>query len=150
MTIKMNWGTGIAAVYTAFALATSGFVYFAMQQPVELVNVDYYAASLQHDARMAATTNANALGERLRVDIDASGRTVAITWPEDQRSTIAGTVTLYRSADASADRRFPIAAGPDGRQVVSLAGLAAGHWTVKLEWQAAGRGYYAERAVVAR
>jgi YD repeat-containing protein len=150
MTIRINWGTGIAAIYTAFALATTGFVYFAMRQPVELVSPDYYAASLQHDARMAATANAHALGERLAVDVDAAGRTIAIAWPEEQRASLAGRIVLYRPSDAAADRSLRIAPGADGRQIVTLTGLAPGHWVLKLEWQAAGRSYYAERAVVAR
>ena len=41
-----------------------------------------------------------------------------------------------------------IAPDRDGVQHVPLAGLARGHWRVKLEWQADGRGYYAERLVV--
>ena len=41
MRITFNWGTGIAAVYTVFALATTGFVTFAMSQRVDLVSSDY-------------------------------------------------------------------------------------------------------------
>ena len=54
MRITFNWGTGIAAVYTVFALATTGFVTFAMSQRVDLVSSDYYAQSLRQDQRIAA------------------------------------------------------------------------------------------------
>lgn len=148
MTMQINWGTGITAVYSAFALATSGFVYFAMQQPVDLVRPDYYAASLSYDTRLAATQEAARLGDALTVAVDTGGRLVAITWPRDQVATMSGTITLYRASDASADRTVRIAPDCDGVQQVPLAGLAHGHWLVKLEWQAGERGYYAERLVV--
>lgn len=48
MTIRLHWGTGIALAYTTFALATIGFVVFAMQRPVDLVSADYYADALRH------------------------------------------------------------------------------------------------------
>ena len=60
--MKLNWGTGIAGVYIAFALATTGFVSFAMGRPVDLVQPDYYAQALRQDERMEAIANADRLG----------------------------------------------------------------------------------------
>jgi hypothetical protein len=37
-----------------------------------------------------------------------------------------------------------------GTQSVSLAGLAAGRWTLHVKWSVGDRAFYAERAVVAR
>ena len=65
--MTFNWGTGIALVYTAFALATSAFVAFAIERHVDLVSPDYYARSLQLDRRMAAERGAAELGDRLIV-----------------------------------------------------------------------------------
>ena len=58
MRITFNWGTGIALVYIAFAVATTGFVTFAMNRSVDLVSADYYAQSLQQDQQMDAEQNA--------------------------------------------------------------------------------------------
>jgi nitrogen fixation protein FixH len=150
MTMQFNWGTGITAVYSAFALATSGFVYFAMRQPVDLVRPDYYAASLTHDDRLAATRRADALGDAVGVAVHDQARTLAITFPPAHLESMAGTLTLYRAADASADREMRIAPDRQGRQHVPLAGLARGQWLVKLEWRAAGQRFYTERLVVVR
>ena len=61
MSIKLNWGTGIALVYAIFAAATTGFVTFAMNRSVDLVSNDYYTQALRQDERMQAERNTQAL-----------------------------------------------------------------------------------------
>jgi hypothetical protein len=148
--MRLHWGTGIALTYLAFAGATSGFVAFAMTQRVELVRPDYYEYSLAHDAHREAATRAAALGGGFGIDVAADGRQATVTWPREHRDRLTGAVRLYRPSDVSADRRLDAAPGVDGRQVVSLAGLAAGRWRLQLEWTVDGRAYAAEREVDAR
>lgn len=143
--MRLHWGAGIAATYVAFATATSGFVVFAMGQRVELVRPDYYEYSLAHDAHRAAAARAAALGSRFGLDVAADGRRVAVSWPAEQAGRIRGTIRLYRPSDVSADRRIEAAPDVEGRQVVSLAGLAAGRWRLQLDWQTDGVAYAAER-----
>jgi nitrogen fixation protein FixH len=140
---RLNWGTGIAAVYTVFALSTLGFVGFAMSRPVDLVSPDYYQRSLRQDQRMAAIDNASRLGAALSVAVDPSTRRLTVTLPGDAPS---GTITLYRPSDASSDRRTPLAL-THGGQSVDTAGMASGHWVVQLEWTADGRSFYHETPV---
>jgi hypothetical protein len=49
--MRLNWGTGVAAAYLLFAIATGGFAAFAMSRPVLLVSPDYYADSLGRRGR---------------------------------------------------------------------------------------------------
>jgi FixH len=149
MTIRFNWGTGIGLSYAAFALATIGFVVFAMGRPVVLVRADYYAESLRQDQRMQAVRNARDLGPGVSVTL-TSGRDVLVSLPRDQARIAHGIVTLYRASDAAADRVLDLALDADGRQHVSLTGLAAGRWVVQLLWTAGGREYYFEEPVMAR
>ena len=146
MTIRFNWGTGIALSYTAFALGTSAFVAFAMGRPVDLVSADYYARSLQLDRRIEAERNAASLGTRLSVE-DADGR-VRVTLPSDLAAAATGSITLYRASDARADRTLPLVLDASGSQEVSLAGLTSGYWLLQLEWTARGARYYTQRPVV--
>jgi hypothetical protein len=148
MTIRFNWGTGIALTYTAFALATSTFVVFATDRRVDLVSPDYYAQSLQLDRRMAAERNAAALGAAL--SIAHNDGALRVTLPQDQAGQAAGTITLYRASNAKDDRQFPLAIDGGGRQEVPLGGLAAGRWSVQLQWTAEGREYYLQRDVTVR
>jgi nitrogen fixation protein FixH len=148
--MKLHWGTGIAVVYALFAAATLGFAAFAMGQEVDLVSPDYYQRALRHDARMAASANALALGDALRVHADEDGRGVGVTWMDARPEPGEGTITLYRASNAGSDRTVAIDPDAGGRQRISLADLTPGVWKVQIHWRAGGREYYAERRVFAR
>lgn len=144
-----NWGIGIATAYTIFAGATLGFVVFAMRQPVDLVSADYYGEAQAHDQRQRAEERALSLGDAFRIDADAAARTLVVTWPIHARPD-SGRIHLYRPSDSRADRTVDAVAGPGGVQLVSLADLAAGNWTVRCEWRTGPHLYYAERPIVMR
>ena len=146
MRITFNWGTGIAAVYTVFALATTGFVTFAMSQRVDLVSSDYYAQSLRQDQRIAAERNAGLLEPAPSVVLTGSGQAM-LSLPSDQAGA-AGAITWYRPSDPKADRTTTLALDRDGRQHLPLSGLMAGRWIVQVRWAARGRDYYYEQAVL--
>jgi hypothetical protein len=147
MTLRWNWGTGIALVYAAFAAATMGFVVFAMDQKVELVSEDYYQVGLAHDGRMAAAAGGASLGDAMRIEILAAERAATIVWTRARPGRGDGTVTFYRPSDASVDRVIPVDPDPNGRQWISLAGAPAGRWLVRVAWRAGDREYFVERAV---
>ena len=147
MTRRWHWGLGIALVYCVFAAGTVGFVAFAMRQPVDLVSADYYAQSLAHDVRMAATARADALGETFSMVVDAAEKRLVISWPPRTRLE-AGDVVLYRASDAREDQR--VAATPDerGHQSIPTDALERGLWIVRVSWIAEGRSFFAERRVM--
>jgi nitrogen fixation protein FixH len=147
MRITLNWGTGIALVYTAFAAATTGFVAFAMGRSVDLVSVDYYAQSLEQNQRMEAERNTRALGQHPSVAWSAA-RSVVLSLPSAHAATATGTITLYRPSDAAADRTFTLAIDGAGRQQLSVDALARGRWLLQVRWNAGGISYYFEEPVV--
>ena len=147
MTIKLNWGTGIALVYVVFAAATTGFVTFAMSRTVDLVSDDYYAQALHQDERMQAERNTQALQPAPSVARAGAGA-IVLSLPRVHAATATGTVTWYRPSDSSADRVEPLAVDADGRQQVSLAALARGRWLLQVRWSAEGHAYYFEEAVI--
>lgn len=148
MTIRGHWGAGIAAVYTAFAAITVSFVVFAMRQPVDLVSPDYYAQSLAHDSKLAATARADAPGAAFSLAVSADGRRIDFSWAGARPAS--GEVTFYRPAGAAADRRVAIAPDATGRQSIAMPDAHGGLWIVQVEWTAGGERFYAERRVVAR
>ena len=145
MKLRIHWGVAVAIFYTAFALSTVGFVVFAMTRDVELVSDDYYAQALGHDQHMQAVANADALGHAVSARVD--GGQVSLQFPAAMASRIRGTATLYRAADARADRQLALVPAADGTQAVPVAGLATGHWRIKLQWSADERDYYTERDI---
>jgi len=144
---SLNWGGGIAIVYLLFAGATIGFVSFAMGRRVELVSPDYYDQALHQDDRMQAERNARALGAALSVT-QVEPAVVVLSLPRDQRGRLHGTLTLYRPSNERADREAPITLDANGRQEISLAGLARGRWLLRARWSVEGRGYYLEHPVL--
>ena len=145
MAPRVHWGVAVAVFYTAFALSTVGFVVFAMSRDVELVSEDYYARALEHDGHMQAQANGDALGRAVTATV-AEGH-VLVRVPPDMASLVRGTATLYRAADAAADRTIALVPAADGTVVIPTTGLASGRWRVKLVWSADGRDYYAERDI---
>jgi len=135
----------MALTYAAFALSTSGVVAFAMGRRVDLVSADYYAQSLQIDARMEATRNGFTLGDTFRVE--KAGDTLAVVYPVADATAAVGRIRFYRTSDATADREMTMVLDSAGRQRVSLAGLAPGAWRLQLEWRLHGRPYFVERAL---
>ena len=147
MRVSFNWGSGIAVVYTLFAVATISFVTFAMSRRVELVSPDYYEQGLRQDDRMQAERNARALGGALSVtQVDPAALVLAL--PREQWGRLHGTLTLYRPSNERADREAPMTLDANGRQKISLAGLARGRWLLRARWSAEGRDYYLEHPVV--
>ena len=147
MTTKLNWGTGIALVYTLFAVATTGFVTFAMNRRVDLVSDDYYAQALHLDERMQAERNTQALAPAPHVTRPDPG-TIVLSLPRAHAGSASGTITWYRPSDSGADRVETLAVDADGRQQVSLAALARGRWLLQVRWSAEGRAYYFEEPVI--
>ena len=147
MRLTWNWGTGIVAVYSAFAMSTMGFVAFAMSRPVSLVSSDYYEQSLREDAKREALTNAAALGTSLSLAVNTPER-LDLRLPAEQAASAAGTITFYRASDAAQDRTVALRTALDGTQAVPLQGLTRGHWLVQVRWTAVGRAFYAERPIV--
>ena len=147
MRITFNWGSGIAAVYTAFALATTGFVTFAMSQRVDLVSSDYYVQALRQDQRIAAEQNARSLRPAPAVVLTGSGQALVSLSP-DQAGVAAGTITWYRPADPEADRTTRLVLDREGHQQLPLSGLPAGRWIVQVRWAARGIDYYFEQPVL--
>jgi len=147
--MRLHWGTAIAIVYVVFAVSTVGFAVFAAQYPVDLVREDYYAGALRHDERRAAVENASALGAPV-VTAGEDGRSVTVTIPDGHVADAAGTVTLYRPADSTADRVLDLSPDADGRQVLRLDDLGSGRWIVQVSWTSGGRAYYQELPVMLR
>jgi hypothetical protein len=131
-TSKFHWGWRIGIVYTAFALATLGFVGFALTQEVDLVRTDYYEHSLQHDATMSARSNAKQLGASAAISME-NGQIVVMV-PETHVAGLNGTVLLYRATTTQHDRTFALKPDGQGRMQISTKGLERGKWTVTVQW----------------
>lgn len=146
--MRLNWGHGVAAVYTTFATATLWFVVFAIGHPAELVSADYYERAVEHDSHAAAVGRTAALAEAVTARVDADGRVTIAVPRQSPADAITGRAMLYRASSAGDDKSYPLALDPNGQQTLPTTGLPSGHWTLKLQWQTGGHDYYAERPVI--
>lgn len=148
MTLRFNWGLGIALVYITFAAGTLTMVAIASTHRVELVGNDYYAQSLRVDDQMAAAERGQRAAVGTAIEHVASEDALLITWPADTAPDARGTITLYRPSSASEDRTVEATPDPLHPQRVPLSGLSTGHWFVQLRWTSGGHDYYVERRLV--
>ena len=146
--MKFNWGTGIALVYAVFALATIGFVVFAMDQPVELVSADYYEQGLRQDEHAAASARGQALGAHFQLQVASDGRDLLLRWDAARPDEATGSVVLYRPSDSRADRRIGLRPDRDGVQRIALDDLASGRWIAEVRWRFQQQDYLVARAVM--
>ncbi len=137
--MKLHWGWRIGIVYTTFALATLGFVGFALTQEVDLVRTDYYEHSLVHDATMAARHNAAQLGSG--ASIAAEQGSIIVHVPTADLASLKGNVTLYRATTTHRDQQIELAPDEQGRMVIPTSGLEQGKWTVTMQWSVGDKKY---------
>ncbi len=145
MKIRFHWGVGIAAFYTLFALATIGFVVFAMSQEVELVSDTYYEDALRHDADVAARQRTDALGDAFTIVPRHDDGDVVIHWPREMAPLVRGEAVLYRPSRAASDVSIRLQPDAEGRQIIATDALARGRWQVKVTWSANDVEYRASR-----
>jgi len=145
MKTRLNWGHGITIVYTLFALATLGFVAFAMTQRVDLVSDDYYEQSLQHDAKMTAQANAALLGTSARIEVAEKSLIVSI--PESQSHTAKGTIDLYFAGALDIDRTFDLRVDAAGKMSIPTNELRTGAWKATLKWRVESVEYELQRDI---
>ncbi|MFN0122178.1 MAG: FixH family protein [Blastocatellia bacterium] len=140
---RSYWGYGIAAVYAVFAVATVGFVIFAMTQRIDLVAPDYYARELHYEQQIHRARRGQEPGHEAQCRLTPAGDALRLRFPAEL-SAISGRLLLYRPSDPAQDREITLAPDARGEQLVPLAGLAAGAWRARMTWRAAGREYYNE------
>lgn len=148
MSLRLNWGHGIALVYVTFAAGTLTMVGIASSNHVELVSDDYYARSLRVDEQMAETERGRRSDIRIDVVPSKTGAILQIAWPADTTAEARGSLTLYRASMASADRTIPVQPRAGTLERVPLSGLAPGRWNLQVQWTSAGHGHYVARSVV--
>lgn len=140
--MNLSWGHRIAIVYTTFAVATIGFVVFAIGETVEVVRPDYYEESLHRDERARDEHNAAALGDSASLQVEH--RSIRIALPPRFAGTTVDVV-LYRPSAAAEDDTVRCTVGPDGQAAVDMRTRATGRWDVRATWSDGIVDYSVER-----
>ena len=142
--MKLSWGTSITIVYTVFALATLGFVAFAMTQRVDLVRADYYEEALRHDSMQVARARAAQQGSIVRLQDDTLHLLSSAVALQDARITIE----WLRAQNPAMDERTQTTISALMERGVSTEHLQRGRWTLRMLWNVRQLSYQIDTTVI--
>ena len=143
----MNWGHKIGLVYVGFVVFMLTLVVLCIKQKdIFLVTDNYYNDELNYESRIQKAKNANALGEGLQIEVKDAVDSVKIDLTSESVGS-TGNIVFYRPSNQKMDYKVPINLDANGQQRISTSKLAGGLWTIKLEWQKAGKEYYKEEKI---
>ena len=143
--MRLNWGTGIALFYIAFVFGMLTLVFATRQHDPGLMQNDYYALDLNYQDRLERKQNARALPRPPLVLAVPVEKAFTIQFPEGMEKAL-GTAKFYRSATVKDDFTVKI---ENGRPlVVATDKMVPGRWHVEIEWEAAGKKYFWETAIM--
>ncbi|HTN47629.1 MAG TPA: FixH family protein [Flavipsychrobacter sp.] len=141
-TVRINWGTRIVLLYLGFVTLIVTLVYRSMNEDFDLVTQDYYGEEIRYQEVIDAGKNQAALSAP--VLLQQQGKEVNFSFPpEIQGSTIKGTAQFYSSVNAQWDETFALNIN-DGVATVSIEGLKAVLYAVKIKWTYNNKLYYQE------
>ena len=139
----MNWGKRIAILYIGFVLLTLGFVFFAMNQRVDLVTDNYYEKELKYQDQIDKLQRTKSLNKKTDIRVLDKSVLIKFALPPD-KNIQKDYILLYRPSDPSKDVKLPVSADSLGVQVIPAEKLQKGFWKVKLSWTSSGAEYYEE------
>ncbi len=140
----MNWGKRILFLYLGFVALIAALVTMSMRQKTDLVSKDYYAQELAYQHKLDKLNRAQALNDPLKWTMQ-QGK-LQLHFPSAIPLPASGTVTLFCPADAGKDRNIAFTSGQQTCEI-TLPGMASGHYTLQVDWQANGKTYYQEGAL---
>jgi hypothetical protein len=147
MKIKFSWGSGIAATYIGFVLATLVMVVIFMKQDVTLETKDYYAKGLAYQEQIEKMNRAKNLSEQL--EITSLQNSIKLSFPKIfSAESLMGTVTLYRPANDKNDFTIHVSTDTSRIQLIPTENMSKGLWKVRVDWSADDVTYFNETPIM--
>ncbi|MEZ5057994.1 MAG: FixH family protein [Saprospiraceae bacterium] len=144
--MKFNWGFGIAAFYTLFALTMVFFVIKSTTYDNSLVFEDYYAKDLNYQEHYDRVKNSQSLTQDLDIKLDPQASIVDFRFPEGMES-IKGEIQFYNPVSQNRDFSVSIATTGDNQMIVPVKDLPNGRWKIKVNWESSGKTFYKEKEI---
>ena len=141
MKIKWNWGTGITLFIILFVSFILFRVYLTLQNPVDLVEKDYYPKGLAFQDRIDEVNNANSVKDKFV--IEQTERGVIVHLPTMHPDT--GSLHVFRPSDEDMDILLQL--HPDSTMAIRFdtKQFHRGKYIMKLYWEELGNRYYLEK-----
>lgn len=142
----MNWGNKLLLTFVVFGAGMTFLVYRSVKTNYELVDKEYYKSELAYQQVIDGSNRANALSET-SLSQDSNGITLQLP-AEMKNKKVTGTIHFYCAYDEKRDKVVELTPSAEGLQVFAPGSLQAGTYTVKINWQAEGTGYYTEKNLI--
>ena len=141
----MNWGYKILILYLSFVGFIITFVVLAMMQTdIQLVAKDYYKKEIAYQEEIDKMRNVNQLNGAFNFNYLPDNQIIDLSFPKNVQQ---GEITFFRPSDAKKDFKLPLQSDNSGKQMFSTSKMDKGRWIVKINWNAEGKDYYAERKI---
>jgi hypothetical protein len=142
----MNWGNKLILVFVAFGAFMSFMVYKCMQSPISLVSAEYYKDELNYQQVIDGNKSAGKLSADVALTQDENA--VKLQLPIEMKDqSPQGSVWFYCVSSSSNDHKFKLQTADAASQRFALDDFSKGRYIVKIEWQAQGTSYYAEKEI---
>jgi nitrogen fixation protein FixH len=148
MSSRINWGTGMAALFGLFVVFMLGLVFYSATQSFHLVERDYYSKELDYQTRIEQARRTRGDPALFIWEYDKNQETVVFRCSGDSVAVESGEIHFYRPSDSGLDFRIPVQLNSAGMMEVSAGGLSKGLWKIKASITAAGAEYYKEDILI--
>ena len=143
--MKWNFGTGIAVVYSIFALSMLTAAIRSTHYDVGLVKKDYYADDLNYQQHFNKIQNEKGSVERLKMERDTEGSLI-LQFPKTQTPP-NGNITFFRPSKVGIDQTFDLKTNADNTMVIPTKTMIRGAWKIQIDWIANGTAFYREENI---
>ncbi|MBN2596024.1 MAG: FixH family protein [Marinifilaceae bacterium] len=142
---KMSWGTKLAIGASIYIVGILAFVAFSTTQKINLVSKDYYPKEVEYQQQIDKLKNAKELNETILIS-QKNGK-LQFQFPSNMHDQVKGEIIFYRPSDYESDIKTAIELNENGLQELNTDQLLKGMYTIKINWEHDGIGYYKEEAV---
>jgi len=144
--MKLNWGAGIAILYSGFVAMILVLVSMSASQKIDLVTDNYYAEELQFQDKINKSERAKALEDPLKWEVDEKG--ILIHYPKSfSEKNLSGKVNLYCPSDDSKDLHFQVST-KNNIQFIASSEIPDGRYYLQIDWKNGEDTYWNEDLIV--
>ena len=144
--MKINWGTGITALYLGFVAMILLLVTMSVGQKIDLVTEHYYEEELAYQGKIDKKQRAAALQQPLTWQVE--DQSITLLFPDNfDEKLLSGQVKLYCPSNDKNDRVFTVLT-KNHTQVIPTPRIPAGNYHLQVDWKHKDQTYYSEDVVV--
>ena len=143
------WPIAIIGWFLIFIVAIVIFVGWAVRQPMDLVQKDYYAEEVRFQRHIDRVQRTARLSSEAVIHYDYGASALRVSLPPVEAAQhLEGFIHFYRPSDAALDQNVKLSLDASGKQLVDVRQMQSGLWKVRLFWKLNGEEYYSDHSLI--